>query len=112
MMKRKSSRLEGTSCGCGATARGEKLATPMVYPSGFAVATKVGPTVPDPPARFTMRSGWPRILAAASASTRVDRSEPPPAPSFTLTSISRSGTERKSEVGGKRGDIREERGGG
>src|SRR3546814_13311670 len=64
----------------------------MVYPSGFAVATKVGPTVPDPPARFTIRSGWPRILAAASASTRVDRSVLPPAPQFTLTSISRSGT--------------------
>src|SRR5512136_1023153 len=52
--------------------------TPMVYPSGGFVTTKLGPTVPPPPALFSQMMGWPRYFLAPLARARAVKSVEPP----------------------------------
>ena len=55
-----------------------ETASTIVWPSGWARATRAAPTEPLPPVRLSISTVWPHIASSSLAIRRPTASVPPP----------------------------------
>lgn len=67
------------------TPSGPAMLTPIVWPSGAALATASVPMLPAAPLLFSTMKGWPSLAARRSPITRATRSGVEPASNGTTT---------------------------